>query len=98
MLSAPARANSATCRLGPLDHQVDVDHRAGVVNPIGERADDQRAERDRGHEMPIHDVDVDHPRARREHLVDLRAEPREVGREDRGRDAQLRISDRSPQR
>jgi hypothetical protein len=37
--------------------------------------------------MAVHDVDVDHARARRQHLLDLRAEPGEVGGQDRGRDA-----------
>ena len=40
--------------------------------------------------MAVHDVEVDHPRAGVHHLVDLRAEPREVGREDRRRDPRRR--------
>ena len=40
-----------------------------------------------GHEVAVHDVDVDRLRAGREHRGDLLAEPREVGREDRGGDA-----------
>ena len=85
--SAPARANSLDLRLRPLDHQVAVDDRAGVMDLVGDRGDDQRADRDRRHEVAVHDVDVDDPSAGGEHLVDLLAEPGEVGGEDRGRDA-----------
>ena len=37
--------------------------------------------------MPVHHVDVDHPRPGVEHLPDLLAQPREVGGEDRRRHA-----------
>jgi hypothetical protein len=37
--------------------------------------------------VAIHDVDVDHTRAGGDHLLDLLAEPVEVGGKDRGRDA-----------
>ena len=47
---------------------------AGGVDPLGERVHDQRAERDRRHEVTVHHVDVDHPGAGREHLLDLVAE------------------------
>ena len=59
--------------LGALDHQVHVDDRPGGVHLVGERLDDVRAERDRRHEVAVHHVDVDHPRAGGEHLADLRA-------------------------
>ena len=72
--------------LGRLDHQVDVDRAAGVVDAVGDRGGDQRADRDRRDEVAVHHVEVDHPGAGVHHLVDLGAEPREVGREDRGRD------------
>ena len=49
--------------------------------------DHQRAHRDRRDEVAVHHVDVDHRRAGVEHLLDLRAEAREVGRQDRRRDA-----------
>ena len=39
--------------------------------------------------MAVHDVDVDHPRAGREHLVHLLAEAGEVRRQDRRRDPAL---------
>ena len=84
--SAPAVSELGDLRLGALDHQVAVDDAAGVVDQVGDRVDDQRADRDRRDEVAVHDVDVDHPRAGGEHLVDLLAEPGEVGREDRGSD------------
>ena len=40
-----------------------------------------------GHEVAVHDVDVDRARAGVEHVADLLAEAREVGGEDRRRDA-----------
>ena len=46
-------------------------------------AADERPDRDRRHEVAVHHVDVDHPRTGVHHLGDLRAELREVGREDR---------------
>ena len=69
-----------------LDHQVDVDRAAGLVDLVGDRARDQRPDGDRRDEVAVHHVDVDHPRAGGHHLGDLGAEPREVGGEDRGRD------------
>src|SRR5215218_10391184 len=72
---------------GPLDHQVDVDGAARVVDQVGDRSRHQWADRDRRDEVAIHHVDVDDPRAGRHHLLDLRAEAREVGGENRGRDA-----------
>jgi hypothetical protein len=66
-----------------LDHQMDVDDRAGLVYVIGYRRHDQGADRDRRHEMAVHDVDVDHAGAGIDHLGDLLAQAREVGGEDR---------------
>ena len=64
---------------GPLDHQVDVQRTSGGVHPVCDRARHEGADRDRRDEPPVHDVDVDHPRACGHHLVDLLAEAREVG-------------------
>ena len=89
--SAPALANSAIWSLGPLDHQVDVDRAAGVVDLVGDRRRDQRADRDRRDEVAVHDVDVDHAGAGVDHLADLGAEAGEVGGEDRGRDPALAV-------
>ena len=62
--SAPALANSSMCSVGALDHQVDVDRAAGLVDLVRDRARDQRPDRDRGDEVAVHHVDVDDPRAR----------------------------------
>jgi hypothetical protein len=75
--------------LGSLDHQVDVEQRAVFARQLAQRADGQWAHRDRRYEMAVHHVDVDDPRARLEHLSDLRTELGEVGGEDRRRDARL---------
>ena len=56
---------------------------AGGVDLLGDRLDGVGPEGDRRHEVAVHHVDVDHARARGEHLLDLRAEPAEVGCEDR---------------
>ena len=84
--SAPALANSSTWRSGrSIIRWTSIDA-ARVVDQVGDRGDDQRADRDRRDEVAVHDVDVDDPGAGVEHLVDLRAEPGEVGGEDRGSD------------
>ena len=46
--------------------------------------------------MSVHDVAMDHPGARGHHLFDLRAQPREVRGQDRGRDPQLAQTARVP--
>ena len=75
--------------LGPLDHQVDVEDGLGRQR-LAQRADDDRAEGDRRDEVAVHHVAVDEPRAGGHDLLDLRGQPREVGAEDRGRDAAAR--------
>ena len=85
--SAPAFAKFGDLLLGPLDHQVDVDEAADVVDLVGERLDDGRAHAQRRDEVAVHHVDVDRPRAGVEHGGDLLAEAGEVGGEDRGGDA-----------
>ncbi len=69
-----------------LDHQMDVDRSAGIVDLIGDRSGHQRADRDRRDEVAVHDVDVNHASAGSHHLGHLRAEAGEVGGEDRGGD------------
>ena len=49
--------------LGALDHQVHVEHRPRRVRLLAQRGHDQRPDRDRRHEVPVHHVHVDHPRA-----------------------------------
>ena len=73
--------------LGALDHQVDVED--PPVDLVAQGLDDQRADRDRRDEVPVHDVDVDHAAPRVHDLADLLAEAREVGGEDRRRDRDL---------
>ena len=72
--------------LGTLDHQVDVEHRAHIAGLLGERGDHDGADGDRRHEMPVHDVDVDHARTGGENLSYLLAQTAKVGRQDRWRD------------
>jgi len=75
--------------LGPLHHQVDVERAALLVDQIAQGLHDHRPDRDRRHEVAVHDIHVDDARARVHQLLDLLAEPREVGREDRGRHARV---------
>ena len=82
--------------IGLGDHQVDVEGAAGVVDLVGDRGGDQRPDRDRRDEPPVHHVEVDHPGAGVDHLGDLRPELREVGREDRRRDPTLPDQTRHP--
>jgi hypothetical protein len=70
--------------IGLLDHQVD-DERAG--RDLAQRRDHHRADRQVGHEVPVHHVDVDVVGAADVAGADLVAEAREVGRQDGGRDA-----------
>ena len=81
--SAPGLRELGQLALGLLDHEVHVDRAAALVHEVGERRHDARAERDHGHEMPVHHVDVERARAGVEQLDDLAAERAEVGREDR---------------
>ena len=69
--------------IGLLDHQVDVDRATRVVDEVRDRGRHQRPDRDGRDEVTVHHVDVDEARAGGHHLLDLRAEPREVGGEDR---------------
>ena len=87
MLSAPASANAAIWRSGRSIIRWTSSSAPGGVDLLGERVDRERPHRDRRHEVAVHDVDVDHPRAGVEHLADLLAQAREVGGEDRGGDA-----------
>ena len=75
--------------LRALDHEVHVEHAAALVHQVAERVDDQRADRDRRHEVAVHHVHVDDARAGVHDRLDLLAEAREVGRQDRGRDADV---------
>ena len=72
--------------LRALDHQMHLEHPARLAHPLRERLDDHRPDRDGRHEVPVHHVHVDHPRAGREHLADLLAQATEVGRQDRRHD------------
>ena len=65
--------------LRALDHQVHVEHAAALVHEIAQRLHDQVTDRDRRHEVAVHHVDVDDARAGVHHLLDLLAEPGEVG-------------------
>ncbi len=71
--------------LGTLDHQVHVAHRPRRVRLLAQRRDDDRPDRDRRHEVPVHHIDVNHPRTRVQHLPDLLAQPPEVGGQNRRR-------------
>ena len=76
--------------LRALDHQVHVDVAARVVDLAGERLDHRRAHAERRDEVAVHHVDVDRARAGGQHRADLLAEPGEVRRQDRRRDARGR--------
>ena len=66
------------------DHQMDVE-RLGRVR--AQRLHHRRADRDVGHEMPVHHIDMDPVGAGRVDRAHFLAQPREIGGEDRGRDA-----------
>ena len=61
--------------LGPLDHQMHVGSRPGLDGRARRSLRGPRGpDRDRRHEVPVHHIDVDDPRARVEDLLDLRAQ------------------------
>jgi hypothetical protein len=97
MLSAPARGDIRHVALWVLDHQMRIDDRPGRVDPVGDGSKNDRSKADRGDEVTIHDVDVDHPGARGEHLLDLSAEAGEVGRHDGWSDEAVDREIRGPQ-
>ena len=66
-----------------LDHQVAVENLRRVR---AQRRDDGRAERDVGHEMAVHHVEMNPVGAGRDDVGDLLPELGEIGGEDRGRD------------
>jgi hypothetical protein len=61
-----------------LDHQVDVE---GFLRVRAKLLDDHGADGDVGHEMPVHDVDMDHVGAGLVHGADLFAETGKVRRQ-----------------
>ncbi len=65
---------------GVGDHQVAVEHAAPRVHQRSDRPQDDRADRHRGHEVPVPDVEMEDAAARVEQPLDLLAEAREVGR------------------
>ncbi len=71
-------------RIDRRDHQMDVERLGGVR---AKRLHHRRADRQVGHEMAVHHVDMDPVGARRVDGADLLAEPGEIGREDGGGDA-----------
>ncbi len=59
-----------------LDHQVHVERQTG---DLADGLDDQRAKGDVGHEVPVHDVEVQQIRAAALDLADVLGEMGEVG-------------------
>ena len=87
METDPGRARLGEIRDQPVDrthHQVHVDGRRDAV--LAQRLADQRPDREVGHVVVVHDVEVDEVGAGGEHRLDLGAEPREVRRQDGRRD------------
>src|SRR6185503_9664835 len=64
-----------------LDHQVHVDRRLHAV--LAQRLADEWTDREIRDVMVVHDVEMDEIGTGRDDVVDLLAEPREVGRQDR---------------
>jgi hypothetical protein len=61
-------------------HQVAIHVRARVVDPLGDPLQDDRAHRDRLHEVAVSHVEVEDPHACTQQDVDLFAEASEVRR------------------
>ena len=69
--------------LRALDHQVAVEHAAEPVHERRDRLEDDRANRDRLHEVTVADVELEDARPRVHDADEICAEIREVGRVDR---------------
>jgi len=63
-----------------FDHQVHVDRRVDAGPPQG--LADERPDREVGHVVVVHDVEVHDVRAGVEHLTDFLAEARKIRRQD----------------
>mmetsp|Transcript_38520 Transcript_38520/g.90418 ORF Transcript_38520/g.90418 Transcript_38520/m.90418 type:complete len:291 (+) Transcript_38520:52-924(+) len=74
-------------RVDRRNHEVNVDGRGDAV--VAERLAHHRADGEVRDVVVVHNVEVDHVRARREHRVNLSAELGEVGREDGGGDEEV---------
>ena len=68
--------------VGILNHQVAVENGGGG---LAERLHDGRAERDVGHEVAVHDIDVDDRASTSDGTLHLIGKVGEVGGEDGGR-------------
>jgi len=65
---------------GRLRHQMTVDHGACVVDPLGNRLQDDRPDRDRRNEVTVADVEMEDAHAGAKENVDLLAEVGKVRR------------------
>ena len=82
-LSPPASAICGMCRSGLSTIRWQSIAAAALVDRLRDRPEDDRPDRDRLDEVPVADVEVEDPDAGVEQRLDLRAEPREVGRVER---------------
>ena len=69
----PARSRT-TCRSGRSIIRCTSSIAAGRVRLLAQRTHDQRPDRDRRHEVAVHHIHMDHPRAGVQHLPDLLAQ------------------------
>jgi hypothetical protein len=83
----PRRGEALDEALRPLHHQVNVEPAPGLLHRLPDRFDHRKADRDRRHEVPVHDVDMDDPRAGVHDRPNLLPKPEEVSGEDGGTDA-----------
>ena len=60
-----------------------VENRAGRFRLCSKSFDDDRTHRDRGHELTVHHIDMNHARSGIGHARNLLAQARKVGRENR---------------
>jgi hypothetical protein len=74
------------------DHEMAVERPSTGVDQRGDRLQDDRPDRDRLHELSVADVEVEHARTGAEQLLDLLAEPGEVGRVERRLDLGRAVS------
>jgi hypothetical protein len=83
MMSLPAFGKGVEHRIDRRNHQVNVHHLLGVR---AQRLHHHRADRDVGHEMPVHHIDMHPVRPGGIDGAHFLAETREIRREDGGGD------------
>ncbi len=75
---APASRERRNVLVGILDHQVAVE---GDVDRFAQRRDHRRPDRNIGHKMPIHNIDMEEGRSTSHRLIGILGQTGEISRQ-----------------